>query len=187
MSLSNNPGNTSDSINNNSDPAHLLPPTFKTQITSWLAEDTPSFDPAGYVVGDHARTATLWAKSSGILAGRPFFDEVFRQTGCVVAWHLPEASQLDIPGTGPCTKIKCATISGPARAILLGERVALNTLARCSGIATQSAHMVRLVRQAGYKGILAGTRKTTPGFRLVEKYGMLIGGADAHRMDLSSM
>ncbi|KAG6287392.1 nicotinate-nucleotide diphosphorylase (carboxylating), partial [Claviceps aff. purpurea] len=47
--------------------------------------------------------------------------------------------------------------------------------------------MVRLVRQAGYKGILAGTRKTTPGFRLVEKYGMLIGGADAHRMDLSSM
>ncbi|KAG6120722.1 hypothetical protein E4U14_003229 [Claviceps sp. LM454 group G7] len=188
MSLSNNPGNTGDSINNNSDPAHLLPPTFKGQITSWLAEDTPSFDPAGYVVGDHARTAILWAKSSGILAGRPFFDEVFRQTGCVVTWHLPEASQLDIPGTSSTsTKIKCATISGPARAILLGERVALNTLSRCSGIATQSARMVRLVRQAGYKGILAGTRKTTPGFRLVEKYGMLIGGADAHRMDLSSM
>jgi nicotinate-nucleotide pyrophosphorylase (carboxylating) len=44
-----------------------------------------------------------------------------------------------------------------------------------------------LAREAGYKGIIAGTRKTTPGFRLVEKYGMLVGGADAHRYDLSAM
>jgi nicotinate-nucleotide pyrophosphorylase len=43
------------------------------------------------------------------------------------------------------------------------------------------------LRSAGYKGTLAGTRKTTPGFRLVEKYGMLVGGADTHRMDLSTM
>lgn len=47
--------------------------------------------------------------------------------------------------------------------------------------------MLQLVRQSGYKGILAGTRKTTPGFRVVEKYGMLVGGIDAHRYDLSSM
>jgi len=47
--------------------------------------------------------------------------------------------------------------------------------------------MLRLVRESGYKGILAGTRKTTPGFRIVEKYGMLVGGIDAHRYDLSSM
>jgi len=43
------------------------------------------------------------------------------------------------------------------------------------------------MRKAGYKNILAGTRKTTPGFRLVEKYGMLVGGVDAHRVDLSAM
>jgi nicotinate-nucleotide pyrophosphorylase (carboxylating) len=47
--------------------------------------------------------------------------------------------------------------------------------------------MLNLVRSAGYQGILAGTRKTTPGFRIVEKYGMLVGGIDAHRYDLSSM
>jgi nicotinate-nucleotide pyrophosphorylase (carboxylating) len=47
--------------------------------------------------------------------------------------------------------------------------------------------MLQLVRQSGYNGILAGTRKTTPGFRVVEKYGMLVGGIDAHRYDLSSM
>jgi nicotinate-nucleotide pyrophosphorylase (carboxylating) len=65
--------------------------------------------------------------------------------------------------------------------------VALNTLARCSGIATKSARLLALLRKAGYPNILAGTRKTTPGFRLVEKYGMLVGGVDAHRVDLSAM
>ncbi|OCK84401.1 hypothetical protein K432DRAFT_414025 [Lepidopterella palustris CBS 459.81] len=76
---------------------------------------------------------------------------------------------------------------GPVRKLLLGERVALNTLARCSGIATKSARLLALLRRAGYPNILAGTRKTTPGFRLVEKYGMLVGGVDPHRQDLSTM
>ncbi|KAJ4857048.1 hypothetical protein T069G_07945 [Trichoderma breve] len=143
--------------------AHLLPPSWKPQVTAWLAEDTPSFDYAGFVVGEHPRTATLWGKSAGIIAGRPFFDE------------------------SSDGKIKVATVTGPARGLLLGERVALNTLARCSGVATQSERVVSKLRKAGYKGVLAGTRKTTPGFRLVEKYGMLVGGADGHRMDLSSM
>ncbi|PVI03287.1 nicotinate-nucleotide diphosphorylase [Periconia macrospinosa] len=81
----------------------------------------------------------------------------------------------------------CATVRGPVRNLLLGERVALNTLARCSGIATKSHRLLQLLRKAGYPNILAGTRKTTPGFRLVEKYGMLVGGVDAHRVDLSAM
>jgi nicotinate-nucleotide pyrophosphorylase (carboxylating) len=78
-------------------------------------------------------------------------------------------------------------VRGPIRKILLGERVALNILARCSGIASKSASMLTALRAQGWQGILAGTRKTTPGFRLVEKYGMLAGGADPHRHDLSSM
>ena len=65
--------------------------------------------------------------------------------------------------------------------------MALNILARCSGIASKSARILALVRKAGYENILSGTRKTTPGFRLVEKYGMLVGGCDTHRMDLSAM
>ncbi|KAF1956692.1 nicotinate-nucleotide diphosphorylase [Byssothecium circinans] len=77
--------------------------------------------------------------------------------------------------------------ASPVRKLLLGERVALNTLARCSGIATKSNCLLQLLRKAGYPNILAGTRKTTPGFRLVEKYGMLVGGVDAHRVDLSAM
>jgi len=80
-----------------------------------------------------------------------------------------------------------ATVRGKARYLLLGERIALNLLARCSGIATRSRKIKYLARSFGYNGIIAGTRKTTPGFRLVEKYGMLVGGVDTHRHDLSSM
>ena len=164
--------------------AHLLPPSWKTQVTAWLAEDTPSFDYGGFVVGEAPKTAILWGKSAGVVAGRPFVDEVFVQCGCTIEWHVEEGSQVDTSSGG---KMKVATVKGPARGLLLGERVALNTMARCSGIATASRDLVAKVRAAGYRGTLAGTRKTTPGFRLVEKYGMLVGGADAHRMDLSAM
>lgn len=71
--------------------------------------------------------------------------------------------------------------------ILLGERLSLNILSRCSGIASRSASLVSALRAHSWNGTLAGTRKTTPGFRLVEKYGILVGGADPHRHDLSSM
>jgi nicotinate-nucleotide pyrophosphorylase (carboxylating) len=168
-----------------SDPADLLPVHFKSQITDWLREDAPSFDYGGFVVGSTPRTATLYCKSPGILAGIPFFDEVFVQCDCSVQWYYKEGDFLD-PSTEK-GKIRVATVTGPTRKLLLGERVGLNALARCSGVATRSRHMLELVRKVGYKGILAGTRKTTPGFRVVEKYGMVIGGVDGHRHDLSSM
>ncbi|KAJ9659791.1 nicotinate-nucleotide diphosphorylase (carboxylating) [Coniosporium apollinis] len=160
--------------------AHLLPQTYKRMIAEWLEEDTPSFDYGGFVVGEEMAEARLLGKSEGVLAGVPFFDEVFKQLDCTVEWHIAEGESF--------TPVKhCATVRGPVRKVLLGERVALNTLARCSGIATKSSSLLALLRSAGYTNTLAGTRKTTPGFRLVEKYGMLIGGCDAHRHDLSTM
>jgi nicotinate-nucleotide pyrophosphorylase (carboxylating) len=159
----------------------LLPSSWKTQITAWLAEDTPSFDYGGFVVGEMSRQATLYCKSPGVLAGVPFFNEVFAQCGCDVKWQIAEGKKV------AGQKTVCAVVTGPVRGILLGERVGLNILARCSGVATRSHDVVTKLRTAGYNGMVAGTRKTTPGFRLVEKYGMLVGGADAHRMDLSSM
>ncbi|KAK5734343.1 nicotinate-nucleotide diphosphorylase (carboxylating) [Elasticomyces elasticus] len=163
-------------------PAHLLPPSWKRSVTAWLDEDTPSFDYGGFVVGDSPAEARLLAKSQGILAGVPFFDEVFTQLDCTVEWHAKEGDEV-----GKEAKQHVATVRGPTRCVLLGERVALNLLARCSGIATKSNSLLQLLRDAGYKNTLAGTRKTTPGFRLVEKYGMLVGGCDPHRMDLSAM
>ncbi|KAF9491354.1 nicotinate-nucleotide diphosphorylase [Pleurotus eryngii] len=161
---------------------HLLPPSWKTQVNAWLAEDTPSFDYGGYVVGEAHREAFLFGKGKipAVLAGSPFFTEVFAQLGCEVKWHTQEGETFE-----PVKHV--ATVSGKARHLLLGERVALNILARCSGIATKSKRVKDLARSYGYKGTIAGTRKTTPGFRLVEKYGMLVGGIDPHRHDLSGM
>jgi len=167
--------------------ANLLPPSWKTKITEWLKEDCPSFDWGGFVVGEDNKRATLFCKSEGCLAGVPFFDEVFKQLDCKVEWNFKEGDWLSSSSAGGKVKIPVATVTGPSRKILLGERVALNTLARCSGIATASGLFLQKARQAGYKGIVAGTRKTTPGFRDVEKYGMLVGGVDPHRYDLSSM
>ena len=64
--------------------AHLLPPSWKTQVTAWLQEDTPSFDYGGFVVGEEPREAFLLGKGkqAAVLAGAPFFTEVFEQLGC---------------------------------------------------------------------------------------------------------
>jgi len=75
-----------------------------------------------------------------------------------------------------------AIVSGPARAILAGERVALNVLGRMCGIATRTAQVVAAV--AGTKAVIAATRKTTPGLRALEKYAVRCGGGAAHRFGL---
>lgn len=168
---------------------HLLPPTTLTHlISSYLHEDCPSFDYGGHVVGPSPSTAHLYQKSPGVLAGVPFFNEVFRQLGCSVEWHVKEGT--DAWGTADQTskkKVHIATIHGPTPPLLLAERVALNTLSRASGIASVTRRLLSLLRSQGYKNTLAGTRKTTPGFRLVEKYAIVVGGGDTHRMDLSGM
>ncbi|PGH00452.1 nicotinate-nucleotide diphosphorylase (carboxylating) [Blastomyces parvus] len=162
------------------DLGHLLPLNFKQMITAWLEEDCPSFDYGGFVVGEAEGEAKLLGKSKGVVAGVPFFNEVFSQLGCTVEWKVSEGESIE-----PITV--CAIVRGPMRKILLGERVALNIMARCSGIATKTSTLVNILRSHSWNGIIAGTRKTTPGFRLVEKYGILVGGADPHRHDLSSM
>jgi len=137
---------------------HLLPPSWKVQVTAWLTEDTPSFDFGGYVVGEVEREAFLLGKgkNAAVLAGSPFVTEIFAQLGCTVEWHVQEGDIFE-----PVRHI--ATVKGKARFLLLGERIALNLLARCSGIATKSKKIRDLARSYGYKGIIAGTRKTTPG------------------------
>ena len=130
---------------------YLLPPSWKQQVGSWLAEDTPSFDYGGYIVGEVLREAFLFGKGSqpAVLAGSPFADEIFAHLDCKsvclfsflllqlfksfirVEWHVKEGDTFE-----PVKHI--ATVKGKARFLLLGERVALNLLARCSGIATKS-------------------------------------------------
>ncbi|KAJ3614085.1 hypothetical protein NHX12_017662 [Muraenolepis orangiensis] len=164
--------------------AHAIPPHALTQLArDWLAEDTPNFDPAGVCVGSAELEARLFCKTpNSVLAGSPFFTAVFAEVGCTVNWLYQDADEL---GSEGITLV--AEVRGPARCLLLGERPALNCLARASGIATRCSELQRMAAEAGWCGEVAGTRKTTPGFRLVEKYAMLVGGASMHRQDLSGM
>ncbi|ODV93983.1 hypothetical protein PACTADRAFT_4876 [Pachysolen tannophilus NRRL Y-2460] len=168
--------------------AHLLPINgkWKEDITSWISEDIPSFDYGGYVVGAKINTAILYCKSDGVLSGVPFADEVANQCGLKVEWLVQEGLFLK-PSETENGKIIIAKVEGPVKDLLIAERLFLNILARCSGIATQSFLTIAKAREVGYTGIIAGTRKTTPGLRLLEKYSMLVGGCDTHRYDLSSM
>ena len=174
-------------------------------VQEWIQVDMPSFDVGALVVagavgaggqrGGGARqgTAKLYMKSPGVFAGRPFFDAVFRAVGCEVEWDpelAVEGSYIDPSSWNAAAtgKVVLATVTGSVARILQGERTALNTLSRCSGVATASAQAVQVARDCHWKGWVAGTRKTTPGsFRVVEKYGLLVGGAATHRLDLSQM
>lgn len=172
--------------------AAMLPPSdVRATVRAWLKEDAPSFDFGGGVVGERRVRAALIMKSPGVVAGRPFFDAVFHELDCTVTWLSDEDAEGRYfacgSGDDNGTALELALVEGTARRVLLGERVALNALSRCSGVATRAHEFVRVKRAHNWHGDIAGTRKTTPGFRLVEKYGMLLGGADVHRVDLSSM
>ncbi len=162
-------------------------------VQQWLQDDHPSFDVGGLVVGSSIKSAQLLLKSPGVFAGKPFFNSVFEQLDCKVVWEsiAVEGAFIDNQGNNDNNNknkniIRLAIVTGPVHHLLRGERTALNIVSRCCGVAT-AARQAR-VAAGDWKGWVAGTRKTTPGgFKLVEKYGLLVGGAATHRLDLSQM
>lgn len=163
----------------------LLPQNLDSVIEGWLQDDMPSFDVGGLVVGSDEKKAQLLMKSSGVFAGKPFVQKVFDMLGCTVEWDEDTAVEGDYKDV--TSKVCIATVSGPVHQILRGERTALNTLSRCSGVATLSREASDRAKGLGWHGWVAGTRKTTPGFRVVEKYGLLVGGAATHRLVSSTI
>jgi nicotinate-nucleotide pyrophosphorylase (carboxylating) len=101
------------------------------------------------------------------------WDVSYEQTKVRVEWFAKEGEEFE---PGPTGRKEMAKITGPARLILLGERPALNMLARAAGVATISRKLKKLKEEKKWNGIMAATRKTTPGFRIVEKYACLVGG-----------
>jgi len=112
-----------------------------------------------------------------VVAGLPVVAEVYRQIDpeATVEFALEEGDRV---GHGD---ILCR-ITGPARSLLTGERVALNFVQRLSGIATKTARFVELI--AGTRARIVDTRKTTPGLRSLEKYAVRVGGGYNHRFGL---
>ncbi|XP_069840853.1 nicotinate-nucleotide pyrophosphorylase [carboxylating] [Dendropsophus ebraccatus] len=162
----------------------LLPRCRLQQLArEWLAEDAPWLDFAGWAASrdeQGCQEAVLLCKSVGVLAGCPFFQAVCEEAGCSVEWECREGTWLQ-----PVTRV--AIVRGHVTDLLLAERSALNVLSRVSGVATLARQVSEQAQAAGWQGQVTGTRKTTPGFRLAEKYGLLVGGAGTHRYGMSDL
>lgn len=121
--------------------------------------------------------AVIRAREAGVLAGIDLVTAAFaaNASGLTVTCHKADGDAL-------LTGDDVATITGPARALLAAERVALNYLGHLSGIASKTAHLVSLV--AHTKAKICDTRKTTPGLRAAEKFAVRAGGGVNHRFGL---
>ncbi len=144
-----------------------------------LAEDVTSEDvsTSSVLPAPAEGEADLLCKQSGVVAGLPVFARVFELLGGVRVTLLAKDGDRVEKGQ------KLASLRGDMRAILTGERTALNFLQRMSGIATYTAKMAALLAGSGLK--LVDTRKTTPNMRLFEKYAVRMGGGFNHRYNLS--
>jgi nicotinate-nucleotide pyrophosphorylase (carboxylating) len=148
-------------------------------LRSFLAEDIGAGDVTTETVVPPAQRAhgELIAKAPLVLAGIDLFVEVFRLLDPLTAAeiHFHDGAELAL-GQIP------VRVTATARALLAGERVALNILQRLSGVATLTRRFVRAV--AGTSAQIVDTRKTTPGLRDLEKYAVCAGGGHNHRMGL---
>lgn len=148
-------------------------------IQDWLAEDVGSGDiTTDNIVPDGAVTkAYIHAKQAGILAGVDIAEHVFNVLNPAVKF-----TALKADGDFLEKQTVIAELAGDARAILTGERLALNLLQHLSAIATKTRTLNELVKD--YPVRLVDTRKTTPGLRLLEKYAVTVGGGYNHRLGL---
>jgi nicotinate-nucleotide pyrophosphorylase (carboxylating) len=144
-----------------------------------LAEDIGSGDiTAQLIPNDTLATAHVISREPAILCGQDWFDATFRQLTpqITVDWHCAERDAVT-PETVLCT------LHGPARALLTGERTALNFLQTLSGTATRVHRAVQLLKPYPQVQLL-DTRKTLPGLRLAQKYAVTAGGGHNHRLGL---
>jgi nicotinate-nucleotide pyrophosphorylase (carboxylating) len=160
-------------------PSKLDASQWHDLLRSFLSEDIG----AGDVTTEATVPETLRArgevvaKAPLVLAGIDLFAEVFRLLDAAAIANVVSRDGDELsPGHIP------AVVNASARALLTGERVALNLLQRLSGVATLTRRFVRAVEGAGAE--ILDTRKTTPGLRALEKYAVRVGGGRNHRKDL---
>lgn len=147
-------------------------------VAAALAEDVGNGDLTASLVDEDAVVgATIIARESLILAGQHWVDEVFAQleSSVLIDWYVGDGE------TAERDDVICKLV-GPARALLTGERTALNFLQTLSSAATLAARYVAAVAGTGAR--ILDTRKTLPGLRLAQKYAVSCGGAHNHRIGL---
>lgn len=157
----------------------LTPDEVSAQVRSALAEDVGSGDVTtlATVPAKRAAESSMTAREEMVFAGGAWVTEVFRQCSAEV-----EVCLRVTDGERVKSGTEVAFIRGPARAILTGERVALNFAQRLSGVATLTRRFVEAV--SGTRARILDTRKTTPGMRRLERYAVVCGGGTNHRAGL---
>jgi nicotinate-nucleotide pyrophosphorylase (carboxylating) len=155
--------------------------TVDELVGAALAEDVGDGDVTALATVDETARgrATITQKAPGVISGLAVAEAVFRRLDPEAAVERlgPEGEWRDPPA--PVLRVE-----GSARALLTGERTALNFLGRLSGVATLTATVVRAIAAAGGTARLLDTRKTTPGLRALEKRAVLHGGGVNHRLGL---
>lgn len=161
---------------------YLKPEFIQDFIRQALAEDIGDGDHSSLsaIPEDAQRKARLIVKSEGIIAGIEMAKLIFAQVDSNLAVEL-KVKDGDLVKFGEIAFV----VSGKAQSILTAERLVLNCLQRMSGIATQTRQAVELTK--GTKTKILDTRKTTPNFRIMEKWAVKIGGAENHRFGLFDM
>jgi nicotinate-nucleotide pyrophosphorylase (carboxylating) len=155
-----------------------LTPIERSQIERWLREDLGHHDVTNDV--DGTTTGRLVAKDTGVAAGLDAAAAVFEYLDVDVLDRLENGEVLE---SGDAL----LEVEGPASDVLRGERVAVNVAGHAAGVATRTRRAVDAARTVDDGVRVAGTRKTTPGLRGVEKRAIAAGGGDTHRLDLSHM
>ncbi len=159
-------------------PAPLDPGLIAEQVRAALVEDLGDGDrTARLLPADQASRVELITRQEAVICGRAWFDETFRQLdGRVVSdWRVGDGDRV---GPGDCL----CRMEGPTRALLTGERTAMNFLQTLSGTATRARHYAQVVADLPVR--LLDTRKTIPGLRLAQKYAVRCGGGHNHRLGL---
>ena len=154
------------------------PEAIERDVRRALDEDIGSGDVTADLLAPGAfGRARVVTRESAVLCGRAWFDATFRalSRGVRIEWLAEEGAHV-AAGAVLCR------LEGPARALVTGERTALNFLQTLSGTATATATFVEAVR--GTRTTILDTRKTLPGLRLAQKYAVRVGGGSNHRMGL---
>ncbi|HEX7928246.1 MAG TPA: carboxylating nicotinate-nucleotide diphosphorylase [bacterium] len=151
-------------------------------VQAALAEDSPWGDLTSDTFLPADATARLAArmKQDGVLCGLPVAEAVFRAVDPACQWEGRIAEGATVKRGDIVAELR-----GNARALLRGERIALNFLQRMSGMATMTAQFAAEAHRGNPKTRIIDTRKTTPGLRLLEKYAVRTGGGVNHRYGLS--
>ena len=159
-----------------------LPVDVSQSIRRALAEDIGSGDVTtdSIVPADASLRGRIVAKQTGVVAGLTIAAAVFRELDEQITFTAQVTDGAKVEN-----KTVVAEVVGPARALLTGERTALNFLGRMSGIATLTRQFVDAV--AGTRAVILDTRKTAPGLRLTDKLAVHIGGGQNHRTGLFDM